>query len=129
MMEKVSRWALARDRNCKECTVSTSGMIGLAAVAIVVVWFSYRRRREVACTIDLEATQEEFHAHVELEGIEVNEGDEVLVHNAPSGIAIGTRRKMSSRATVHQASIPRRILTRVLGTSHITGLYEVGFEG
>jgi len=118
-----------RERNGKEHDMSTTVMTGLAALAALAIWYSHRRRREVTCTIDLEATQEEFHAHVELDGIEVNEGDEVLVHNAPSAIAIGTRRVVSSRATVHQASIPRRILTRVLGTSHITGLYEVGFEG
>ncbi len=109
--------------------MSTAMMVAGAAAMALVFWFLYRRRREVSCTIDLEATEEDFHAHVELEGIEVNEGDEVLVHNAPSGIPIGTRRRMSSRATVHQASLPRRILTRVLGTSEITGLYEVGFEG
>jgi hypothetical protein len=36
---------------------------------------------------------------------------------------------MAARATVQQASLPRRFLTRVLGTSGITELYEVGFEG
>jgi hypothetical protein len=64
-----------------------------------------------------------------LEGVLVNEGDEVLVHGAPSRIALGEKRTMTATATVQQASWPRRVLVRVLGTSGITELYEVGFEG
>lgn len=101
---------------------------GLVAAALAA-WWAYRRRQEVACTLDLESTPQEFHAHVVLDGVEVNEGDEVLVHGAPSRIALGERRTMTARATVAQASLPRRFLTRVLGTSGITELYEVGFEG
>jgi hypothetical protein len=103
----------------------TAGLV----VAALAAWWAYRRTRDVACTIDLESTPEEFHAHVELDGVQVNEGDEVLVHGAPSKIALGERRTMAARATVQQASLPRRFLTRVLGTSGITELYEVGFEG
>jgi hypothetical protein len=103
----------------------TAGLV----VAALAAWWAYRRTRDVACTIDLESTPEEFHAHVELDGVQVNEGDEVLVHGAPSRIALGERRTMAARATVQQASLPRRFLTRVLGTSGITELYEVGFEG
>ncbi len=99
------------------------------AVAALAAWWAYRRRQEVACTIDLCSTPTHFHAHVELDGVEVQEGDEVLVHGAPSRIAIGEVRTMAARATVQQASWPRRLLTRVLGTSGITELYEVGFEG
>ena len=106
-----------------------SWMIGGAVTVCVIVWWAYRRTREVPCLIDLESTPQEFHAHVVLDGIDVNEGDEVLVHGAPSHIPLGEKRTMQARATVHQASLPRRILTRVLGTSGITELYEVGFEG
>jgi hypothetical protein len=101
----------------------------LGIAAVVVAWLMYRRTRQVACTLDLESTPQEFHAHVELAGVQVNEGDEVQVHGAPSRIALGEKRTMEARATVHHASWPRRILTRVLGTSGITELYEVGFEG
>lgn len=101
---------------------------GLVAAALAA-WWAYRRTQEVACTIDLESTPQEFHAHVALDGVEVNEGDEVLVHGAPSRIPLGEKRTMAARATVQQASWPRRALTRVLGTSGITELYEVGFEG
>ncbi len=103
--------------------------LGALALAALAAWWAHRRRREVACTIALESTPTQFHAHVHLEGVEVNEGDEVLVHGAPSRIALGEVRTVDARATVQQASWPRRVLTRVLGTSGITELYEVGFEG
>jgi len=106
-----------------------SWMIGGAVAIGALGWWAYRRTHEVACTIDLESTPQEFHAHVVLDGIEVNEGDEVLVYGAPSRIPLGEKRTMQARATVQQASLPRRIMTRVLGTSGITELYEVGFEG
>ena len=108
-------------------TVMTTLAVGLGIA--LVVWTSVRRSREVRCAIDLVSTEDHFGAHVQLDGIEVNEGDSVLVHDAPDHIPLGTIRTMSSRATVQQASLPRRFLTRILGTSEITGLYEVGFEG
>jgi len=107
----------------------TRWIVANAIVFGLIGWWAFRRTREVPCTIDLESTPQEFHAHVVLDGIEVNEGDEVLVHGAPSRIPLGEKRTMQARATVQQASLPRRILTRILGTSGITELYEVGFEG
>ena len=101
----------------------------LCALAVVALWFAARRRVEVPCTLDLEATQETFHAHVVIEGVAPNEGDSVLVHSAPTRIAPGERRTLRSRATVFQASSLRRWWTRRIGTSEITSLYEVGFEG
>lgn len=101
----------------------------LAAVALLAIWFLYRRTVEVPATIDLEATSRELHAHVVLDGIEVNEGDEVLVHNAPTHIPLNEVRTMATRATVSQASLPRRAWERVMGRTRITELYEVGFEG
>ena len=101
----------------------------IALLAILVVWFLYRRTIDVPATIDLEATDRELHAHVILEGVEVNEGDEVLVHGAPTHIALNERRTMATRATVSKASLPRRMWERVMGRTRITELYEVGFEG
>jgi hypothetical protein len=99
------------------------------AAAALALWFAVRRRLVVPCTLELEATQERFHAHVALEGVVPNEGDEVLVHGAPTRIPIGERRTLRAHATVHQASAVRRAWTRLIGTSEITSLYEVGFEG
>jgi hypothetical protein len=104
-------------------------IVAALTAAALALWFAVRRRLEVPCTLELEATQEHFHAHVHLEGVAPNEGDEVLVHGAPSRIAHGERRSVRAQATVHQASMLRRAWTRVIGTSEITSLYEVGFEG
>jgi hypothetical protein len=103
--------------------------VAAGLLAVLALWFLVRRRVEVPCTLDLEATQERFHAHVDLQGVAPNEGDEVLVHDAPRHIAPGERRHLTSRATVHQASAPRRAWTRLVGVSAISSLYEVGFEG
>jgi len=51
----------------------TSWIVGGALVVGALGWWAYRRTREVSCTIDLESTPQEFHAHVVLDGIEVNE--------------------------------------------------------
>lgn len=107
----------------------TMGMVFWAAVMLLGGWFLYRRTIEVAATIDLEATARELHAHVVLEGVEVNEGDEVLVHGAPSFIPLNEKRTIPARATVSKASLPRRAWERVMGRTRITELYEVGFEG
>lgn len=104
-------------------------LIAVASVIVLALWYAHRRTVVVPCTISLEATHDQFAAHVELQGDVANEGDQVLVHEAPDRIAFGTQRTLQSSATVQHASLPRRILTRVLGTSHITELYEVGFEG
>ena len=100
-----------------------------AAAGGLVAWYAVRRSMVVPCELDLEATQEHFHAHAVLEGTEVNEGDEVLLHHAPDRIPLGEVRRVSTSATVTHVSYPRRMLARVLGTSGITELYDVGFEG
>jgi len=101
----------------------------LVAIVAVVLWLAWRRSERVPCTLDLEATHDQFHAHADLGTVEVNEGDAVLVHGAPSRVAFGEKRTVTTTATVSRASWPRRLLVRVLGTSHVTDLYEVGFEG
>ncbi len=101
----------------------------VVAVVGLIGWLTVRRRLTVPCQLDLEATQEHFHAHASLDGVTVEAGDEVLVHNAPSQIALGERRLVDTAATVTQVSLPRRIMVRLLGTTQITDLYDVGFEG
>jgi hypothetical protein len=110
--------------------MSTTGWLITSAAAVALGgWFAWRRTVRVPCAIDLEATQEHFHAHVELQGIDPNEGDKVTVHNAPTHIALNEVRTYASEATVERASLPRRLWQRVVGRTQITELYEVGFEG
>lgn len=106
-----------------------SWLLAGGAVAALGAWYVSARRREVPCTVDLEMTHDHFHAHVDLAGVEVDPGDEVLVHNAPSRIAFGTVRTFESHATVQRASWLKRQLVRLTGGTEIHELYEVGFEG
>lgn len=110
--------------------MSTSYWIlaGLSAAGLGA-WYAWRRTLRVPCAVDLESTPEHFHAHVELRGALPNEGDEVLVENMPSRIALGECRTFESQATIERASWPRRAVQRVIGRTQITELYDVGFEG
>ena len=107
----------------------TIPMLLAGAAVIVAAWFLFRRKINVPAMIDLEATDREFHAHVVLEGVEIAEGDEVLVQGAPSYIALNEKRTMPASATVNKASLPRRAWERVVGRTRFRDMYEVGFEG
>ena len=49
---------------------------------------------DVDCTIDIECSIDSFHAHVELEGdIQIQPGDQVLVHGEPIEVPYGERRR------------------------------------
>ncbi len=91
-------------------------------------WLSPRRSFEVPCTIEIERTRETLYAHVSLDGILVDEGDEVTVHDAPSRVAFGDHVTCNSHATVVKASALGRFLTRLRGYFELTELYEVGFQ-
>lgn len=104
-------------------------IVATVALLVLLAWFAARRSVRVPCQLDLEATQEHFHAHASLEGVAVNPGDEVLVHGAPSRIQLGERRTISTDATVTHVSLPRRVMVKLLGTTQIIDLYDVGFEG
>jgi hypothetical protein len=92
------------------------------------IWIGGRTAIEVPCSVEIEQTRDTLEAHVVLEGIEVEHGDEVLVHDAPSHIAFGERSVTASRATVIRASAFERFVTRLKGYLQLTELYEVGFQ-
>jgi len=83
---------------------------------------------ETPCTIDIEHTNEAFHAHVVLDGdIAIGPGDSVQVHGAPIRVAFGETRREHRIATVHQAGLLRRAWTRITARFLFTELYEVSF--
>ena len=82
----------------------------------------------VPCTVELSNTAETLHAHVELDGIEVGPGDEVLVHDAPFIVAFGEHTVYQRSATVLKASWFARIWTRLCSRFELTALYEVSFS-
>ena len=106
----------------------TWGLVGAAAVGCAA-WYVRSRTSEVPCTVDLEMTHEHFHAHVDLNGVEVAPGDEVLVRNTPSRVAFGTTTTFESSAEVKRASWLKRQIVKLTGGTEIHELYEVGFEG
>ena len=83
----------------------------------------------VPCNVDLEATHEHFHAHVDLGDVKIEPGDSVLVFGLPSRIPAGERRKFSSKAEIERAGPLRRAWTRLVGGFGFQDLYDVGFEG
>jgi len=90
---------------------------------------SQRRTFDVPCTIDIENTTESFHAYVELDGdIEIQPGDEVTIHDAPTMVGFGEHIVVRRHATVVRAGAIERMWTRIAGYFEITELYEVGFS-
>lgn len=83
----------------------------------------------VSCRVDLEATHEHFHAHVDLGAIHIQPGDMVYVHGTPSRIPFGERRAFDSSADIERAGLMRRLWTRLVGRFGFQDLYDVGFEG
>ena len=91
-------------------------------------WMTARRTIEVPCTVDLEQTTESLHAYVELHGIEVGPGDQVIVHDAPTAVDFGDRIVCRRRATVVRGSALDKLRARLAGYLELTELYEVSFS-
>lgn len=89
---------------------------------------SRRRSIDVPCTIEIEHTADSLHAHVELDGVEVEPGDEVIVHSAPVDVPFGQRIVVRRTATVVRAGAIERAWTKLLAYLELTELYEVGFS-
>lgn len=87
-----------------------------------------RRTFDTSCTIDVEHTADNLHAHVELEGgLRPEPGDRVRVHGDPIHIPFGERRVLTRAATIERASLLERAWTRLSATLLLTELYEVSF--
>jgi hypothetical protein len=87
-----------------------------------------RHSFQVPCTVELEQTPEFLQAHVSLEGVEVDVGDTVLVHDAPTMIAFGDHQTFERTATVTRATALDKWLTKLSAYLELTELYEVGFD-
>jgi hypothetical protein len=85
-------------------------------------------RVEVPCTVDLEQTTESLHAYVELHGVDVRPGDQVIVHDAPTEVAFGERLVCQRRATVLRAGLFGSLRARLAGYFELCELYEVSFS-
>ena len=88
-----------------------------------------RRTFDVPCTVEIEQTSETLHAHVVLDGdIQIQPGDEVLVHNAPTRVDFGERLVVRRIATVRRGNLLDRLRARIEGYLELTELYEVSFS-
>jgi hypothetical protein len=88
----------------------------------------FARTIDTSCTVDLEQTVESLHAYVDLDGVEVGPGDQVIVHDAPTVVDFGGKLICRRRATVMRASSLGKLLARLGGYLELTELYEVSFS-
>jgi hypothetical protein len=82
----------------------------------------------VPCTVDIEITPDSVHAWVELDGVEVGPGDEVIIEDAPTSLPFGTQHFFHRRAVVVRAGPLERLRAKLAGYLELTELYEVGFS-
>ncbi|MGQ0455701.1 MAG: hypothetical protein ACT4OU_01430 [Hyphomicrobium sp.] len=91
--------------------------------------FAGRRKFDVPCTIEIENTFDSLHAHVELHGgVEIEAGDEVLVHGDAIRVPYGQKLTLERMATVTRAGWFERLKTTLLARLELTELYEVSFS-
>ena len=91
--------------------------------------FKGKRSIDVPCTIEIENTFDSLHAHVELHGgLEIEPGDEVLVHGDPIRVPYGQKLTLQRIATVTRANWLQRLYTLIAARFELTELYEVSFS-
>ena len=87
-----------------------------------------RRSFEIPCTIEIEQTHDNFHAHLTLDGnITIEPGDSVRVHGEPIRLAFGHKLTERRRATVTRAGLLRQIWTKMTSRFELQELYDVSF--
>ena len=90
--------------------------------------FLAARTENFVCDVDLERTDDSFHAYVIPDGIEMRPGDTVRVHGLPDRLQYGECRQFRAQATVRRAGWLRRLWTEAMSIFELTSLYEVGFQ-
>ncbi len=84
----------------------------------------------IACTVEVEHSDESLHAHVALDGNpDIGPGDKVRVHGAAIRVAFGERIRVRRAATLTRAGLLLRAWTRFAGHFGMAELYEVSFTG
>ena len=96
----------------------------------LLAWWALRQRSfETFCVVRVSHTFEDLSAHVELEGgVEVEPGDEVLVHGRSINPPYGQVQVERRRATVTRAGWFERTWTRWTGDLDCLSLLEVSFS-
>ncbi|MGA2289652.1 hypothetical protein [Bradyrhizobium sp.] len=92
-------------------------------------WVGARKSFNVPCTVEIEQTSETLHAHVVLDGdVQIQPGDEVMVHDAPTRVEFGSRLVVRRTATVIRGGPLGRLRAKIEGYLELTELYEVSFS-
>ncbi len=87
-----------------------------------------RTRFDTPCRIEVEHSDEHFHAHVELaDGVPIYPGDKVRVHGEPIVVGFGESAVFNRTATIERATAVERLWTKFAGHFEMTELYEVSF--
>ena len=88
-----------------------------------------RRAFQTPCTVEIEHSNDHFHAHVALDGdIAIHPGDRVRVHGAAIRVPFGGRLTERRIATVTRAGPIGRWWMRLKGRFALTELYEFSFS-
>jgi hypothetical protein len=88
----------------------------------------FRQTFEAPCTVEIENSPRSLHAHVEIDGNDIQPGDQVLVHDAPMDVAYGERIVVRRMATIIRAGLFERIWTQISGNLELSELYDVSFS-
>ena len=85
-------------------------------------------KQTVACHVDMSNTSEFLYAHVDLSGVQVGPGDQVLVHDPIVDINFGEVLSYDRTATVSKAGIFSLLWVYLTARLEVTMLYEVSFS-
>lgn len=89
----------------------------------------FRERFDVPCTVEVSHTFESLHAHVVLpDGVDMNPGDQVLVHGEDVAVPYGEVQSFTRSATVTRATLIERLWTRATGDMEYMELLEFSFS-
>jgi len=86
-----------------------------------------KRLDDVPCTITIVHSNESLEAHVELEGVSVDAGDQVLVHQPPTDVGFGEQIVCQRTATVIRGNLMDRLWARWRGVAELNELYDLSF--
>ncbi|MEM0922566.1 MAG: hypothetical protein AAGF44_05865 [Pseudomonadota bacterium] len=88
-----------------------------------------RYRFDVPCTVEVSHTFDSLHAHVILpDGVDMNPGDQVLVHGEDVAVPYGEVQTFHRTATVGRATLLERLWTRATGDMEYMELLEFSFS-
>jgi len=86
-----------------------------------------RRLDDIPCKVTIVHSNESLEAHVELEGVAVNAGDQVLVNQPPTDVGFGEQVVCHRSATVIRGGLADRLWARWRGAMELNELYDLSF--